>query len=143
MCLTLTWIFGIRQRQMYISQTKVSVLFAIWLQLEMYVMSHHFQRYALSRCAWPWYWPLEWVKIESKYDIWKAIYDLQFDGNNNFYQIYHHFQNIRTVKCARPWHWSLKDVKSSTAEMRIESAYMTCYLMVIDMVKNTITTTIK
>ena len=38
-----------------------------------------FARYAEWKCAWPWHWPLEWVKIKRKY----ANRNCLFVGNNN------------------------------------------------------------
>ena len=47
-----------------------------------------------SKYAWPWLWPLEWVKIKCKYDNRKATCDVICVGNCNICPICPHLWDI-------------------------------------------------
>ena len=47
-----------------------------------------------SKCAWPWDWLLELVKVICNYINRKSTHDFIFDGNSNCCLIFNYFQDI-------------------------------------------------
>ena len=65
----------------------------------------------LSKYSCPCLWSFDWAMVKYKRANRKAMHDLIFYGNSNFYDIYHHFRVIRSLKRARPWSWPLELVR--------------------------------
>ena len=83
MCMTFILTYRMGQGQLLVCQSKGRSWRAIWWQLSLSPYISLFLRNSLSKCVWPWPWPSEWIKCE--HVNLKAIHNLLFKGDRNFY----------------------------------------------------------